>query len=223
VRLQARARQKSRRTSARLRASSASRQSRTSLTRSSILWAIDVMRAWYVALVVSRFLVLAASTFMQASSIVLAARDAPEGCSPLSPGAGSRPVPAQGVRGSRPPHKSAEGDGAPRGAQPSFSTRTFWARVAPLGAPSRRFLRRRAALLKLGCLSVPPFQGGRPSPAPSASSSRRVVVPASGAPAPPGSALLLRARPRAPARTPRAGATGSCPSRGSDGNGFNIL
>jgi hypothetical protein len=33
-------------------------------------------------------------------------------------------------------------------------------------------------------------------------------------PAPPEGVLLRRARPRAPTRSPRAGATGSCPSRG---------
>ena len=53
--------------------------------------------------------------------------------------------------------------------------------------------RRRAALLRwaLGVLGFP----NRPSPAPSASSSQRVVVPAGGAPAPPGCRRSVRLLP----------------------------
>ena len=57
---------------------------------------------------------------------------------------------------------------------------------------------------------------------PSAGSRREVIVPPGGAPMPPERVPLLRARPRAPALPPRAGATGSRPL-GGEGKIVGIL
>ena len=131
----------------------------------------------------------------------------------------------QGARGSRPPSKETRGT-ARHAARQSYVARDPFRtarrlaarRPAIFAAPGRAF--RLAASFRLRPPVATPFgwpraeaSGGLGGP-PSASSSRRVFVPAGGAPAPPGS-VACWPRPRAPARTPRAGATGSRPSRGS--------
>ena len=121
-----------------------------------------------------------------------------------------------------PSPEKGEGDGAPRGATSPFVTRLVDAwrlsarRPAFFAAPGRAFRRPSPAFGSparplLGGRTVEP-RAGRNGP-PSASSSRGVVVPPGGAPAPP-ERVLCEARPRAPARTPRAGATGSRPLMG---------
>jgi hypothetical protein len=92
----------------------------------------------------------------------------------------------------------------------------------------RRFCGARAALSDVplrpasGSRAPPPFwvglalrASGRPGGPPSASSSRGVVVPPGREPRRRPSARPAKPRPRAPARTPRAGATGSRPLGGS--------
>jgi hypothetical protein len=79
---------------------------------------------------------------------------------------------------------------------------------ARLVAKARRLSARRPASF------AAPGRARRGLLSPAASSSRGVVVPPGGVPAPPERDGLLRHRPRAPARTPRAGATGSWPLRG---------
>ena len=124
------------------------------------------------------------------------------------------------------PSRKREGDGAPKGAS-SPSVTPSCEGVAPLGAPSRRFHcgagpRFRGPLRPAsGSKLAAPFGStARPKPRaglggpPSASSSQGPVVVPGGAPAPPG-CVASSPRPRAPARTPRAGATGSRPLGGS--------
>src|SRR5581483_986083 len=104
-----------------------------------------------------------------------------------------------------------EGDGAPVGAAVLLLHARLAARVAPLGAPSGVFLaapgpRFAAFRLVPPCgLRLRPLAGGRARKPradlggpPSASSSRGVVVPPGGAPAPPGSVLARHARGRRP-------------------------
>src|SRR6185437_14984146 len=111
---------------------------------------------------------------------------------------------------------------------PVSMSRPLEQRAWRLSARRPAFMRRRAALSDAplrpasGSKFAAPFGStARPKPRaglrgpPSASSSRGVVVPPGGTPAPPGRVSLLRSRPRAPARTPRAGATGSRPLGGS--------
>jgi hypothetical protein len=121
---------------------------------------------------------------LRASSVVLAARSAPEVCFVTLA-------------------FESEEDGAPIGAavllfHASFRTRGAYRRA--VSASLRRRPRFRPA--PLGAQAVSQLLAGGPS-APGRS------------PAPPGGVPLLRARPRAPTQSPRAGATGSCPSRGN--------
>ena len=152
--------------------------------------------------------------FIEASSIVPAAR--------MRPGFGN---PSPGGPGDSTPAKRRGGRRATRRGSPMLRAILLGPRGA-LRRAVRRFLRRRAALFgsplrSASGLRLRPLSGGRARKPranlggpPSASSSRRVFVPAGGAPAPPGS-VACWPRPRAPARSPRAGATGSRPSRGS--------
>jgi len=85
-------------------------------------------------------------------------------------------------------------------------------RVAPPGAPSRRLCGVRSALTAYGgafraACRASPTRGPLRLRAPRA----RAVVPEGRSPAPP-ECTACSPRPRAPARTPRAGATGSRPS-----------
>ncbi len=144
---------------------------------------------------------------MRATSIVLAARHAPELWDLLPP-------PKQGARGSRPPQK-CEGDGAPSGAtSPSvhaFSRRRGASRraVAAILSPRRRASRRRP-----GGYFVPPIRAA------SAALRLRHVQPLKAGPRS-GAGRLARAsrargcetRPRAPALSPRPAQPVRVPSR----------
>src|SRR6185437_7197449 len=113
-----------------------------------------------------------------------------------------------------------EGSGAPRNAEaceasdgrPAKAARDTLARRAAPACEKRERASRRSAR---GVFQRRPRFRPAPLGAQAVSQLLAGSLSAPGrSPAPPEHVLLLRARPRAPPRSPRAGATGSCPSRG---------
>jgi hypothetical protein len=110
---------------------------------------------------------------IQPSSIVLAARDAPEGCSPVIPGGGVDPPPSRGQA----PAKS-EGT-ARRDARPVRLCTPPCGSVAPLGAPSRlspRDLAPRSSAPGRASWDVALAAASRLRPVPAQRAPRRPVV-----------------------------------------------
>ncbi len=144
--------------------------------------------------------------------------NAPEGCSPVIPGGGVDPR----LRGGKPPQK-ARGT-ARRDARPVRLCTPSCEGVAPLGAPSRlspRDLAPRSSAPGRASWDVALAAVSRLRPVPAQRAPRSPVVVPDGRS--PGAARVRGERSHARERralTPRAGATGSCPSGGSGGEEF---